>query len=102
MSFDIDIRANGCHEFHRVNFTYNYSPCLREIGLPPWAAFHGRRCREVRWLFEYALHCLNETPALATKISGSGQWGTLESLKGQLDTLIGICADHPKARLTVS
>lgn len=100
MSVDVSLEAEGCCDAHSHNFSYNYTPLLREIGFPSWQMIDGLPAHIVNKMVNKALidlanpHKWAEHSAL---IRGGGEWGTLNTLIESLTAFNRGLTKHPRA-----
>jgi hypothetical protein len=96
MSVDVTVTADGCCDYHSVNFTYNYSPALREAGFPSWKYLEGLPAQTVGMLIgRVQLELATRPEHFESLIRGRGEWGTMATLNESLTELLGYCGRHP-------
>jgi hypothetical protein len=102
MSVDVTLEADCCG-IHDHQFTYNYTPALREAGFPSWKYFEGLPGWVLRSFIERVLLELQTRAQVLTEfIRGGGEWGTITSLCEQLEALASTCEKHPQAAVRIT
>lgn len=96
MSVDVTIHAKDCCDAHNHQFTYNYTPALREAGFPSWKMLDRLACHIVDLFVQRVMCELQEDPnRYGALIRGGGEWGTITTLLEQLQALGKSLAIHP-------
>lgn len=98
MSVDVTISADGCCTGHSHQFTYNYTPLLREAGFPSWNMLDGLPVSSVvPMVNKLMLEISNphRRDAYTALIRGGGEWGTLNTLLDSLSALRTDMGKHP-------
>lgn len=102
MSVDVMLEADCCGT-HDYQFTYNYTPALREAGFPAWKYFEGLPAWVLRGFIDRVLLELQtRSETLAEYIRGHGEWGTIGSLCEHLEELASACEKHPQAAVRIT
>lgn len=98
MSVDVSVSADCCGT-HSHQFTYNYTPALREAGFPSWNMLDHLPAQSVcvmvgRVIAEIANP--HRRDAYEALIRGGGEWGTLSTLLDQLSAFRSDLLKHPE------
>lgn len=103
MSVDVYIIAPGCCEAHNHQFTYNYSPALREAGFPSWDMLNNHRAECFAVMVGRVLITLQQDKdRYGALIRGDGEWGTIETLIDSLRLLLIDLDKHPSGIIRCS
>lgn len=95
MSVDVIVTAPGCCMAHNHQFTYNYSPALREAGFPSWRMLNNLRAEFVMLMLNRLRAELDSNRArYESLIKGEGDWGTWETMMSSLRALQGDLERH--------